>query len=165
MENQMKTYQINEKEIATLAAARVELGELCDEFEDILSYRVLDRVRGISSKIRLGLHSIQQQQEREWDRKHDYFEKKGRELDLYTTWSIYEVDDLDALSGITAKALVYNGWGEATVQLPPGDKTWAQLWVYAEQALRDADDMEHGFIESFEVDPAQPMVVRLRTGS
>ena len=161
----MKTFEINEKEIATLAAARVELGELCDEFEDILSSRVMDKIRGIQAKIRLGLHSVQQQRDRDWEKKHAYFEKKGRELDLYTTWSIYEVDDLDAPSGITAKALVYNGWGEAQVDMPPGDKTWVELWRYAEQVLREADEWDHRFIESFDVSEDQPGVVFLRTGS
>jgi hypothetical protein len=68
---------------------------------------------------------------------------------MKTVWSIFEVDDLESLSMITATELKYNGWGEATIKMAPGNKSYMELWNYAEQVLYEADDMEHSFIESF----------------
>jgi hypothetical protein len=68
---------------------------------------------------------------------------------MKTVWSIFDVENLYGSSGITATELKYNGWGEATIQMKPGSKTYMEMWEYAEQVLKEADDMEHCFIESF----------------
>lgn len=161
----MKTYQIKDKDVTMLDAASIEVQELVMEFEDILAPRIVGRLREVQRKIRQGLFGVRLHQEAEWNRKFDYFSNKQEELQLNTTWSIFEVDDLDAMSGITGTRLVYNGWGEAQIDMPPGDKTWAEMWRYAEHVLNEADEFDHRFIESFDVSADQPGVVFLRTGS
>ena len=117
--------------------------------EDILAPKLLQQLRKVQTKIRAGLLDVNTQKDTLWQKRYNHYSDLKNEHGMKTVWSIFEVDDLESLSMITATELKYNGWGEATIKMAPGNKSYMELWNYAEQVLYEADDMEHSFIESF----------------
>ena len=91
----------------------------------------------------------------------EYAERNG----LRTVWSMYNVTDFDTPSDITATTLVYaDHWGPRAivVTLPCGNKTWGELFRFADRAICQSDDDHHIYIEDFRVEGD---VVYLTTGS
>jgi lipopolysaccharide export LptBFGC system permease protein LptF len=129
--------------------AKIELARIIDDMEDILAPRMLQQFRKVITKIRAGLLDVNTQKDNLWQKRYNHYSDLKNEHGMKTVWSIFEVDDLESLSMITATELKYNGWGEATIKMAPGNKSYMELWNYAEQVLYEADDMEHSFIESF----------------
>lgn len=88
------------------------------------------------------------------DAKWEQYRVYGEQYKLRSIWSMFEVDNLDDLSGITATRLLYKDhWGKSTVSidLPGGDKTWGELWHAADKAILESGDDHHVFIESLDV--------------
>jgi hypothetical protein len=88
------------------------------------------------------------------DAKWAAFDQYRTQYKLISSWSIYEIDNIDAMSGITAERLVYkNHWGSspAIIELGKGEKTWGELWHAADKAIRQSGDEHHIFIESLAV--------------
>jgi hypothetical protein len=67
-----------------------------------------------------------------------------------TQFFIYEVDNVNDLSGITADYMT-NGITDNQVQLQNKELTWLELWAAADTLYRNIGDIEHSFIESFDV--------------
>lgn len=145
----MDRFKIVKADVETLHNAKIDLARIVEDLDDILAPKVLMQLRKVQTKIRSALLDVNMQKDALWQKRHDYYEKAKVEHSMQTVWSIYEIDNLDSPSGITATELKYNGWGEATIKMQPGNKTWMELWHYAEQVLHEADDMHHCFIESF----------------
>ena len=146
----MDSFKIVAADVEKLHDAKIELSRLIEDMDDILAPRMLHQFKKVVTKIRMGLADVNRQKELQWEARYNYFSDMKEKEGMRTTWSIFEANDLrNQRSGITATELKYNGWGEATIKMAPGDKTWLQMWHYAEQVLYEADDLEHGFIESF----------------
>jgi hypothetical protein len=149
MEMQMDRFKITAADVDKLQDAKIDLARIIEEMDDILAPRMLQQFKKVITKIRAGLLDVNTQKDLLWEKRHRYYSDVKAEHGFKTVWSIFEVDNLDSPSGITATELKYNGWGEATIKMPPGNKTYMEMWHYAEQVLKEADDMEHCFIESF----------------
>lgn len=149
MEMQMDKFQITAADVDTLHNAKIDLARVIEDMEDILAPKLLQQLRKVQTKIRAGLVDVNKQKDLRWEKRYNHFSEVKERDGMKTIWSIFEVDDLNAPSGITATELKYNGWGEATIKMAPGDKTYMELWHYAEQVLYEADDLDHPFIESF----------------
>lgn len=145
----MDRFKIVKADVETLHNAKIDLARIVEDLDDILAPKVLMQLRKVQTKIRSALLDVNTQKDALWQKRHDYYEHTKADNGMQTVWSIYEIDNLDSPSGITATELKYNGWGEATVPMHAGNKTWMELWSYAEQVLHEADDMHHCFIESF----------------
>lgn len=145
----MDKFKIVAADVDKLHDAKIDLARIIDDMEDILSPKLLQQFRKVQTKIRAALLDVNTQKDALWQKRHDYYEKEKEYHGMKTTWSIFEIDNFQASSGITATELKYNGWGEATIKMAPGNKTWMELWDYAEQVLYEADDLHHTFIESF----------------
>jgi len=145
----MDKFKIAAADVEKLHDAKIDLARLVDDMEDILAPKLLQQLRKVQTKIRAGLLDVNTQKDTLWQKRHNYYSDMKNEHGMRTVWSMFEVDDLDSPSMITATELKYNGWGEATIKMHPGNKTYMELWHYAEQVLHEADDMAHGFIESF----------------
>ncbi len=99
------------------------------------------------------------------DEKFNLYNEYAERCGHHAIWSIYEVTDFDAPSGITATTLVYaDHWGARTVEVDmlPGNKTWGELYSNADRAIRQSGDTHHVFIERFRVEGDR---VYLTTGS
>jgi len=149
METKMDKFKIAAADVEKLHDAKIDLARLVDDMEDILAPKLLQQLRKVQTKIRAGLLDVNTQKDNLWQKRYNHYSDLKNEHGMKTVWSIFEVDDLESLSMITATELKYNGWGEATIKMAPGNKSYMELWNYAEQVLYEADDMEHSFIESF----------------
>jgi len=149
METKMDKFKIAAADVEKLHDAKIDLARLVDDMEDILAPKLLQQLRKVQTKIRAGLLDVNTQKDNLWQKRYNHYSDLKNEHGMKTVWSMFEVDDLESLSMITATELKYNGWGEATIKMAPGNKSYMELWNYAEQVLYEADDMEHSFIESF----------------
>ena len=145
----MDKFKIAAADVEKLHDAKIDLARLVDDMEDILAPKLLQQLRKVQTKIRAGLLDVNTQKDNLWQKRYNHYSDLKNEHGMKTVWSMFEVDDLESLSMITATELKYNGWGEATIKMAPGNKSYMELWNYAEQVLYEADDMEHSFIESF----------------
>ena len=145
----MDKFRITAADVDKLHDAKIELSRIIEDMEDILAPRMLQQFKKVITKIRAGLLDVNTQKDTLWQKRYNHYSDLKNEHGMKTVWSIFEVDDLESLSMITATELKYNGWGEATIKMAPGNKSYMELWHYAEQVLYEADDLEHGFIESF----------------
>ena len=145
----MDKFKIAAADVEKLHDAKIDLARIVDDMEDILAPKLLQQLRKVQTKIRAGLLDVNTQKDTLWQKRYNHYSDLKNEHGMKTVWSIFEVDDLESLSMITATELKYNGWGEATIKMAPGNKSYMELWNYAEQVLYEADDMEHSFIESF----------------
>ena len=145
----MDKFRIAAGDVESLHNAKIDLSRIVDDMEDILAPKLLQQIRKVQTKIRAALVDVNTQKDNLWQKRHNYYSDTKNEHGMKTIWSIFDVDDFDALSDITATELKYNGWGEATIKMHPGNKTYMELWHYAEQVLYEADDLDHPFIEGF----------------
>lgn len=145
----MDKFKIVAADVDKLHNAKIDLARIIDDMEDILAPKLLQDFRKVQTKIRAALLDVNTQKDNLWEKRQNHYSDLKEEYGMKTVWSIFEVDNLESPSGITATELKYNGWGEATIKMAPGNKTYMELWLYAEQVLYEADDMEHPFIESF----------------
>jgi hypothetical protein len=89
--------------------------------------------------------------------------------DFITTWSIYEVEDVNEkipFRDMVGKRLVYKYWDENFVDqvvetVIQGD-TWLDAWRAADQLLKDSKDF-HIFVEDFRM--LEDTSLELITGS
>ena len=145
----MDKFKIVAADVEKLHNAKIDLARIIDDMEDILAPKLLQDFRKVQTKIRAALLDVNTQKDNLWQKRHNHYSDLKEEHGMKTVWSIFEVDNLDSPSMITATELKYNGWGEASIKMAPGNKTYMELWHYAEQVLYEADDLEHPFIESF----------------
>ena len=103
----------------------------------------------------------------EFDLKFNYFDGIREANEFKSIWSMYEVLNVHDLSGLEAENLVYKDhWGDRaiTVPLPGGNLQWWDLWVAADKAVIESEDLHHIFIEGFQKSKDGKTLI-LRTGS
>ena len=99
------------------------------------------------------------------DEKWRAFEAYREMHKLRAVWSIYTIDNLDLMSGLSAAAVVYvDHWGPKPVRvlLKSGELTWGELFHAADAAIRQSGDDHHIYIENFRVEGT---TLVLETGS
>lgn len=115
------------------------------------------------------LKSAYEQDAREFDRKHDHYREVQGLNGFKSIWSIFEVDDINAYSGITgATKLIYkNHWGTPVViDVDPNRAlSWLDLYELADQAIAQSGDTHHIFIERIALTQGSVGVLELQTGS
>jgi hypothetical protein len=67
-----------------------------------------------------------------------------------TVFSVYEVENINELSGITADYMT-NGLDDTQIQLENKELTWLELWTAADTLYKKIGDTDHLFVEEFEV--------------
>ena len=122
---------------------------------------VVERIRKVALK------SAYEQENQDFDAKWQHYDRVRSQLGLRTSWSLYQVADLDQRHPFEGAAyVVYDEhWGQSEVVKSINGLTWAALWVAADAAIRDSGDEHHGFIESFTPIADKPGHLRLHTGS
>jgi len=102
----------------------------------------------------------------EFDTKFDHFDTVREELGLTTTWSIYEVENLNdrhPYEGVTK--VIYRAYGSGDHEVAINGGTWAALYVAANALIRDSEDEHHSYIEGFTQSSIDPTILFLSTGS
>lgn len=117
------------------------------------------------SIIRSALEGAYAQEGEAFDRKMNHFSEMAAEHGLTSTWSIYEIDDLNAKHPyVGADMLIYtdhSGKVKYIGRSIEGD-TWLDLYRAADLAIADSGDDHHIFIEAF---TQEGSTLRLSTGS
>jgi hypothetical protein len=78
------------------------------------------------------------------------FDKIQKQNNFKTTWSLYEVKDMNESSFLSADVMT-DGLCDVQVELPNKELSWLELWIYADNLYNLIGDTDHKFIESFEV--------------
>ena len=123
---------------------------------------VVERIRKVALK------SAYEQENQDFDSKWQHYDRVRSQLGLRSSWSLYQVADLDQHHPYPGAAyVVYDEhWGESgEVVKKINGRTWAALWVAADSAIQASGDGHHCFIESFAPVADKPGHLRLHTGS
>lgn len=123
------------------------------------------KLAAIAKTLRDSLVNAYEQDNRAFERKHDYYDRVRNELGLRSIWSIYEVEDLSSRYPFEATKVHYKDhWGNPVTTDIVG-ATWEALYVAADKAILDSGDTHHVFIEQFTPSKEDSSVLVLSTGS
>lgn len=118
--------------------------------------------------IRSALAPAYKQDNDNFDRQHEYYNKIKNLHGFASTWSIYSVDDFDAPHPFVSHVFVKytDHWGDNKHRhYPVAGTTWLDVWHAADLALHDSGDNHHVFIEGFSQDKSDHNLIHLQTGS
>jgi hypothetical protein len=159
---------ITAEEFKTIHNALWELDNVTRQLEDVLKPELYIKLAKAASTIRKGLDGAYQQDSASFDQKYQHYETVKSELGLLSTWSMYQVEDLDQPHPFENAAYVVHdqhwGGGGEVVKAISGP-TWASLYVAADAAIQASGDIHHGFIEDFLPMTDKPGHIRMITGS
>ncbi len=92
-----------------------------------------------------------QEQEQKFEKEYQYFERKRQRLGFETTWCISEIRLMHLKTPFKGKYLT-NGINEdIKVPLPSHQLTGGDLWKYSDMLYKMLGDVNHRFIESFQL--------------
>jgi len=99
--------------------------------------------------------------------KFHYYDAQRQQLGLKSVWSLYEVDDLATAHPYTgARQVVYRDYDlDVPVTMPINGDTWADLYVSADECIRNSGDNHHIYVEAFVPNKNDATQLLLYTGS
>lgn len=137
--------------------------------EDVIHPDLLKALLQAQTEINQGLKSAYEQDSESFDSKSELYFLTQKNLGLTSVWSIYEVEHFVADHNIgnnVCQLAYHDHWGNnGPVYVEVHGKTWADLWIAADQAIRASGDEHHVYIESFRANPECPSQLILSTGS
>lgn len=162
----MSAYTITKEEFKNVGNGVYQIRQVIDNLDGVISEVLMGKLNAGFNKLESGLDGVRTQDQNDFDSKYDHYDSVGSELGLTTTWSVYEVGNLnDCHPYLTAVTLRYeNHWGSPVEQAIVG-ATWAALYVAANACIRDSSDTHHTFIEQFIPSESDASVLLLTTGS
>lgn len=131
-----------------------------------LQAKLAELMPEVSKKIKSATDRIRDEFEEAYAEDHRIFDERWGHYDAWgdangikaTSWSIYEVPDLNAPAPILAEGLprtiVYRDhWGDAPIQVELGKDvtTWGDLWKVADAMVMKSGDTHHSFVEAFNI--------------
>lgn len=142
---------ITSQEFSKIHNGLCDLRHACDRLEEVLSpdlYKLLVKAK---NQIREGLTSAYEQDDKAYTSRSNHYAEVQKDLKLFdSSWSVYEVTDLNERFPYTASTVTYrNHWGNGTQVKVINGSSWAALWVAANACIRDSGDEHHIFIEAF----------------
>lgn len=152
------TVTLSPEEFKILHNTLCDLAHLNNPSVEVL----VERIRKVALK------GAYEQEHRDFEQKWDHYRNVREQYGLGTSWSLYEVEDLDQHHPFEDAAyVVYDQhWGESgEVVKAINGVTWTDLYRAADAAIRASGDNHHSFIESFEPIKDKPGHLRLTTGS
>ncbi|MFM2392995.1 MAG: hypothetical protein RLZZ546_977 [Bacteroidota bacterium] len=81
----------------------------------------------------------------------DRLDEIANENDLQTLWSVEEITDVYKEIGIQPKYITNGIESDVRVELPNTPLTWLDLWKASDELYKLLGDVDHKFIEEFEV--------------
>ena len=123
-----------------------------EEFRQIhnaLCFARVDNVDETVETIRAALKGAYAQEEQDFDRKMDYYNRFKAENKLEAIWSMYELPEHGFLKNhpyLSDAFVVYQGG-----HVPVFGPTWGDIYRAADWAIRNSGDSDHIFIEDFVV--------------
>jgi len=123
-----------------------------EEFTKIhnaLCFAHADGIQKTVEIIREALAGAYRQEEQDFDRKMDYYNRFKAENRLEAIWSMYEIAEHDFLRDHPypdTAFVCYQGG-----HVPVFGSTWGDIYRAADWAIRNSGDQHHIFIEAFEL--------------
>lgn len=109
--------------------------------------------------------NVDDEDEDDFETSYELFQSIAKENNIkHSTWSMYEVTDFSVVPFPNANKLIYSLYparGQVEINLQP-NSTWLDLWKAADKAIDESGDLDHSFIEDFEEDGDELILV---TGS
>jgi hypothetical protein len=139
-EKKMQTVILKGKDFSTIHNALCDLRLVSDRVSD----DVAREINPIIQKIEEGLRDAYDQDNSQFNNKHDHYRDVQFKNGFESVWSIYELSDLYLPHGYGEDLVVeYNGYTE-----PVEGNTWVDLWRAADKLIFETDH-HHIFIEAF----------------
>jgi hypothetical protein len=162
----METVVLKGSDFTRVHNTLCELRSVEQELTGIIGERILERLHRTIKGFEAGLADAYEQDNRAFTRKNDLYDEIRTAEKFQSIWSIYEVDDLDALHpfGDVAQVGYTEHWGKPTFSEIKGP-TWRDLWRAADHCIRNSGDDHHIFIERFRHNELEPAQLLLQTGS
>ena len=162
----MSAYTITKEEFKNVTNGAWEIRHAVERLDGILGDDFMAKLNAGINKLELGLESVHKQDQTDFDSKFAHYDTIRKDLSLDTTWSVYEVNNLnDRHPYLGAVKLCYKDhWGTPVEKAIVGT-TWVSLYVAANACIRDSGDDHHTFIEQFTPSKEDASILLLTTGS
>jgi len=163
----MSTFTITKEEFKNVHNGVCEIRHAIEQLDGIINDDFMTKLNAGLNKLEQGLDGVRAQDQKDFDSKYNHYDTVKEDLGLSTTWSLYEVDNLNdrhPFEGVTQVAYK-DHWGNKTVSCSVNGLTWAALFVAANACIRDSGDNHHTFIEQFTPSKEDASVLLLTTGS
>ena len=125
-----------------------------------------DKVQALVERIRdVALKSAYEQEDQAFDRKQAHYGKAREDLGLTSVWSMYEVDSLNHNHPYPSDAIIVytNGPDGKTVRCVVNGSNWVDVYVAANECIRNSGDQHHIYIEAFSLQNGNEL--HMTTGS
>jgi len=159
------TVMLTAKEFSQLHNAMCDLRSVQEDLEEVIHPRLYSKVVKSLAEITKALTSAYQQEDQVFAQRSAHYsdmsEKFGERLGN-SIWSMYEVDCMmDPHPWKDANCMLY----DAAPPVPINGPLWIDLWLAANEAIKQSKDEHHVFIEAFTPSQIDPKMLNLSTGS
>jgi hypothetical protein len=162
----MSTFSITKEEFKNVHNGVWEIRHAIEQLDGIINDDFMTKLNAGINKLEQGLDGVREQDQTDFDSKFAHYDSVRTDLGLSTTWSVYEVSDLnDRHPYLGAVKLRYKDHWGTPVEKGIVGATWAALFVAANACIRDSGDDHHSFIEQFTPSKEDASVLLLTTGS
>lgn len=141
------------EEFKTVHNALWELDNSVRQLEEVIHPDMYVKLARAASKIRKGLEGAYEQDSDAFERKHSHYRTVQEQHGLKSTWSLYEVEDLNSPHPYPGSSFVIykDHWGDKPVHAAVWGPTWADIYKAADACIQGSGDGHHVFIEGFEL--------------
>lgn len=155
-------FQVTKEDFKNIHNSRVHLLHQVETLEGIIHPNLFKSISQELENLRKGLQNLYKQENEWFNNRNNYFSSIQNKNNFISTWSIYEVSDLNEKFPFEAVLVKYNS-DDGPVEVNVEGNTWLDLWRAADKAIKESEDFHHTFIEKFS--PKNNGVVVLYTGS
>ena len=123
------------------------------QIHNALCFAHADGIQKTVETIREALANAYAQEHAAFDRKHRHYRTVREKHGLKSTWSLYEVEDLDSPHPYPGSSFViYNDhWGDKPMHAAVWGPNWTDIYKAADACIQESGDGHHVFIEAFEL--------------
>jgi hypothetical protein len=147
-----KSYVISVEQLDTMQTAVWELTDQIAVLGQFLNKSALSELTRSADQFRNLLKEIREQHPKDdFDQKLEYFTEVAEREGFNSEWSVFEVEDLDAVHPYKdAKTVTYDiHWGPAVVVKEISGTKWKDLYAVADACIQESGDTHHRYIEGF----------------
>lgn len=157
---------LTSQEFSKIHSAMIDISSITSKLEGVVDSKLLLKLVNAQLEMQEALKGAYEQDDKVFETKMDHFSSVQQDLGLDTTWSIYEIDNLnDRHPYEGAKQVVYKDYNSnKDIVVEINGSTYAALYVAANAAIIQADT-HHNFIEHFQQSTISPEILFLSTGS
>lgn len=139
----MSQIEVSQENLKNLMDKQYKFHALLGKMEH-MSPEIKSEFEELQQAVRELFKEHQQREDKAQSAKSNVFDKISEANGFKSIWSMYEVDDINAVFGYV-EGVEYEGCSE----LVGTEVTWLQLWAIADRLIEESGDSHHLFIENF----------------